>query len=177
MSDVFLERDFSPPISAGDVLQMARDGAHCFGLYHIDWQGSLLSAGGRHMLCHFSSPDTDSVRLALRQAGSVDGRVWPGTVHLAAGFDPTSDGQANVVVTRQWDRPVTLEEIQAIEDAGAWCLDSHRVRFVRTYFATDHRRMACLYQAPDAEAVRLAQSQAGLPVERVWAFEAVSPGG
>jgi hypothetical protein len=43
------------------------------------------------------------------------------------------------------------------------------VRFVRTYFATDRRRMICLYVAPDAESVRLAQVQAGLPHAGVWA--------
>jgi hypothetical protein len=29
--------------------------------------------------------------------------------------------------------------------------------------------MLCLYQAPDAESVRLAQHQANMPVDRVWA--------
>jgi len=35
--------------------------------------------------------------------------------------------------------------------------------------------MICLYHAPDAESVRLAQRQAGMPLERVWAFHAVLP--
>ena len=58
---------------------------------------------------------------------------------------------------------------QAIEDAGAWCLETHRVKFARTFFSLDRTRMICLYQAPDAEAVRMAQRQAGMPMERVWA--------
>jgi hypothetical protein len=80
-----------------------------------------------------------------------------------------------VAVMRRWTDPVELKDIQAIEDAGAWCLEAHNVQFVRTFFSADHRRMACLYRAPDAESVRLAQTQAGMPVEHVWAFETLAP--
>ena len=48
-------------------------------------------------------------------------------------------------------------------------MELHRVTFLRTFFSLDCRRMLCLYQAPDAESVRLAQRQAGMPLERVWA--------
>ncbi|KPJ80351.1 MAG: hypothetical protein AMJ58_08895 [Gammaproteobacteria bacterium SG8_30] len=68
-----------------------------------------------------------------------------------------------------------MADIQAIEDAGAGCLENHRVRFVRTYFSADRRRMMCLYRAPDAESVRIAQREAGMPVERVWSFRQFRP--
>ena len=80
-----------------------------------------------------------------------------------------------MLVERSWDQPVTLEEIQAVEDAGAWCLETHNVKFVRTFFALDRKRMLCLYQAPDAESVRLAQRQAEMPVDSVWACQPVRP--
>ena len=99
----------------------------------------------------------------------------PGTVHDAPGPDAPPVAQANVLVERSWDQPVTMAEIQAIEDAGSWCLETHRVKFVRTFFATDRTRMVCLYQAPDAESVRLAQRQAMMPVDSVWAFQTVQP--
>jgi hypothetical protein len=35
--------------------------------------------------------------------------------------------------------------------------------------------MLCLYQSPDAESVRAAQREAGLPVDRVWAFDRIAP--
>ena len=41
---------------------MARVSGHCFDLHGIIWNGSLLSVGGRRMLCHFTSPDAESVR-------------------------------------------------------------------------------------------------------------------
>ena len=33
----------------------------------------------------------------------------------------------------------------------------------------------CLYRAPDAESVRIAQREAGMPVERVWSFRQFRP--
>ena len=80
---------------------------------------------------------------------------------------------STVVVERAFAEPVAFEEIQAIEERGAWCLDAHGVRFLRTYFARDRRRMICLYEAPDAESVRLAQEKAGVPFERAWAARVV----
>jgi hypothetical protein len=73
-----------------------------------------------------------------------------------------------VVVERTFAEPVVFEEIQALEDRGAWCLEMHRVRFLRTYFSADRRRMICVYEAPDAESVRLAQSKAKMPFDCVW---------
>ncbi len=79
-----------------------------------------------------------------------------------------------VLVERSFDGPVAFEDIQALEDRGAWCLDAHGVAFVRTWFSTDRTRMLCLYDAPDAEAVRAAQATIGMPFDRVWAVGAAS---
>nr|WP_246390065.1 DUF4242 domain-containing protein [Halomonas cerina] len=124
------------------------------------------------MVCHFQSPDAEGARVGLRQAGADVSQLWAGTVHEALG-QPGSAG--NVLVERAFSDPIDLATIQAIEDAGATCLQNHRVRFLRTFFSLDRRRMLCLYQAPDAEAVRIAQRQAGMPVEAVWAFHWVTP--
>jgi hypothetical protein len=78
-----------------------------------------------------------------------------------------------VVVERSFPEPVEFETIQAIEDRGAWCLEAHGVRFLRTYFSRDRRRMICLYEAKDAESVRLAQREAGVPFEAAWAARVV----
>jgi Protein of unknown function (DUF4242) len=78
-----------------------------------------------------------------------------------------------VVVERSFREPVAFEDVQALEDRSAWCLEAHGVRFLRTYFSRDRRRMVCLYEAPDAESVRLAQEKAGLPFQRAWAARVV----
>jgi hypothetical protein len=75
---------------------------------------------------------------------------------------------ALIIVEREFAEPQVFETLQAIEDGKAWCLEMHAVTFLRSYFSIDRRRMACLYDAPDAEAVRQSQDQAGLPYTRVW---------
>ena len=172
MTEMFLERTFDSGLQVSDVLEMARGSASCYSLYRVEWNQSFLAADGQRLLCWFSAPDAESTRQALRQAGLSES-AWPGTVHDAAAPDAPTWQEANVLVARRWDEPVTLEQVQAVEDAGAHCLENHRVRFARTFFSTDQKRMMCLYQAPDAESVRMAQRQAGMPVERIWAFSGV----
>lgn len=129
-----------------------------------------MSEDGHHLTCCFRAPDAESVRQMSRDDASSDKRVWPGSFH-----DTGREGRANVMVTRSFDEPVSLEDLQAIEDGAAWCLELHKVTFLRTYFSVDRMRMLCLYQAPDAESVRLAQQQAGMPFDRVWACRNFAP--
>ncbi len=175
MTDIFLQRTFDPPLTVDDVYAIARQSGGCFGIYQVEWRRSLLSIDGRRMLCWFRGPDAQAARNALRQTGADASMLWPGTVHDAPDLAAGNGGAANVLVERTFDRPVTIEEIQAIEDAGAWCLETHRVKFVRTFFSLDRKRMICLYRAPDAESVRLAQREAEVPLDRVWAFQQVEP--
>lgn len=170
MSEIILERSFDSPLTADDVGVMAIESGGCFALYNVVWRQSLLSTDGRRMLCHFVAPDAEALRNALRQTGGPMGRLSPVTIHQAA--QPQA---ANVLVERSFSNPVELEEIQAIEDAGAWCLETHRVTFVRTFFSRDRKRMICLYRAPDAESVRLAQRQAQVPFDLVWSFQTFQP--
>jgi hypothetical protein len=170
MVDVFLERRFDTAIDPTELLGMAAEAMDCFALYKVHWHSSLLSADGQSLLCRFRAADAESVRVGLRQAGADISNLWPGTVHDAPGTAEPDQQSANVLVERRFDAAVTLGEIQALEDAGAWCLDAHKVSFLRTYFSTDRKRMICLYCAPDAESVRLAQRQARMPFDTVWAF-------
>jgi hypothetical protein len=164
VTHVILERRFQPAISAGDVAAMAGAAFPCFDTHRVTWRDSFLAADGSRMVCWFEAPDAESARIALRESGADTRVLWPGTEHTGPG-----PGPARVVVERRFAAPVAVEDIQAMEDTGAWCLEAHRVTFVRTFFALDRRRMICLYHAPDAESVRLAQRQINMPVERVWA--------
>ena len=80
---------------------------------------------------------------------------------------------STVVVERSFAEPVAFEDIQSLEDRGGWCLEAHGVRFLKTYFSRDRRRMICLYEAPDAESVRLAEEKAGVPFEHAWATQVI----
>lgn len=175
MTHVFVERQWEQPRTDADLQQMVEDSAGCLARHRCDWNGSLLSADRRDLVCHFSGPDTESVRIALRQAGSPYFNAWAGTIHDAPGFADADLDQANVLVARRFDEPADIEAIQALEDAGKGCLDLHRVRFVRSFFALDRKRMICLYAAPDAESVRIAQREVQMPVDRVWSFQRLAP--
>jgi len=170
MTEMFLERQFEPPMTPADVLEMARDATGCFGLHQVEWLGSLLSHDGRRMVCRFRAADMESARIALRQTNADLEVFWHGSVHSAPGLDEGDIASANILVERQFEDSVTLRQIQDIEDAGIWCLETRDVRFIRTYFSADQKRMICLYEAPDAESVRQAQRQAGVPFDDVWAF-------
>lgn len=169
MTHVFLDREFPEPLDLVGFRPDVEDSLGCFDLHRVNWEESFLSADGRRLFCHFSAPDAESVRIALRQL-DADMRVhWPGTVHDAPGVGEEEIHSANVMVHRSFDEPAELDALQAIEDANVHCLETHRVRFVRTFFSADRRRMACLYQAPDAESVRIAQRQATMPMDAVVA--------
>lgn len=73
-----------------------------------------------------------------------------------------------VVVERAFDEAKLFDELQRAEDAVAWCLEQHEVKFTRSYLSLDGRSMVCLYDAPDAEAVRETQRRGGLPFTRAW---------
>ncbi len=163
MTPVVLERRFEPPMTADDFTAMALESASCLTVYRVEWRESLLAEDGSRLLCRFEAPDAESVRMIARDPRAQTKVAWSGTVH-----DTGREDVPNVVVERAFEEPVTVEELQAVEDAGAWCMDLHKVTFLRTFFSSDRRRMICLYKAPDAESVRLAQEKAGMPMERAW---------
>lgn len=169
MTHLILERSFDPPLTREDVITVAKSVGWCYQTHGVHWHGSMLGEGGRAVVCRFESADAESTRLALRQTQADMSRFWVSTVHEAP--DPVTP---NVVVEREFDDPADLSALQAEEDSKQWCLDAHGVRFARTYFSQDRKRMLCLYAAADAEAVRLAQQKAGMPFNRVWAFDFVS---
>ncbi|MEL7447589.1 MAG: nickel-binding protein [Pseudomonadota bacterium] len=175
MSDIFLLRHFDEPVPLPALQAMAEESMGCFPLYRVTWQQSFFSTGEQDLLCHFRGPDAESIRTALRN-GDADMRIhFPGTTHDAPGRTEEEILEANVIVHRSFDEPVDLDALQAQEDASLHCLENHRVTFMRTFLSADRRRMACLYKAPDAESVRIAQREAGMPVESAWSFLRISP--
>lgn len=178
MLELFLEREFAQPLQAEVMraMSVSLEEQGCLQLHRVEWLGSLLSADGHKMVCRFRAPDAESLRIVFRTVGVADLRcLWPGTAHERPGLTAAEGAAANVLVRRRFAQPVSVAQIQALEDAGAWCLEARRVKFIRTYFSTDCKRMLCLYHAPDAESVRQAQHQANMPVEDVWAFVNVLP--
>ena len=78
-----------------------------------------------------------------------------------------------VLVERSFAEPVAFEDFRG---RGASCLELYRARFLRAYFSGDRLRMICLFEAPDAESVRVAQEKSGLPFEAAWTARVVAHG-
>lgn len=169
--ETFLERNFAEPLTPAGVLGVGREARWCFDLHRVRWNGSFLALDGRSMICAFSAPDMESVRLALRDSHADLSRFWPGTVHRGdAGVVP------NVVVERTFPAPVRYEELEALGQAKAWCFETYRAKHSHTAFALDRKRMLCFYSAPDADSVRCLQREAGTPFDVIWAGTSIVPG-
>ena len=66
------------------------------------------------------------------------------------------------------DRPFDIERYRKSRAENAWCLDLHGVRHVKSYLSPDGRRMVCIFEAPDADAVRKMSVQLGYSYDQVW---------
>ncbi len=77
----------------------------------------------------------------------------------------------HIIVERSFDTPLTEEDLKATEARMMPCLDLYRVRWIRSYWSADRRRMICEYEAPDAASVKSVQREADARFDRVWSAE------
>jgi len=171
MTEVLIERHPDAPLTAADATAIIEGGIDCRALHRIDWHRSLLSVDGRQMICHITSPDLESVRIALRSSPRLmQADIWSCIVQDAPGLTLEELAQANVLASFRFEHPATPEEFDSIIGLGGICLKNHRVRVLRSFIASDCRRVICLCAAADAESVRIALRDSKPAVERVWAF-------
>lgn len=189
MERVIAERTMPAPMTAAEVRESIRTGGSCDDLYGVTHCGSVLAPDGRRVVCFYRAPDAEAVRATSRQHGVPYDRIWSASLlgPLASDVltmlpesaltDPASaeGARAPVLVRRVFEEPVAIENLEAREADHAWCLQAYGVRFLQTFLARDRRRMLCLYAAPDAEAVRHVQRQAGMPFESAWTVTLCRP--
>jgi hypothetical protein len=75
---------------------------------------------------------------------------------------------SRIIVERTFEAPLTEDELHAVERRMAPCLDLYRVRWIRSYWSSDRRRMICEYEAADTGSVRKVQHEAKAKFDRVW---------
>jgi len=167
MEQVVAETEFGESTSSERVHQAYTSLAQCREQNRIEHRHTYLAADGRRMLCIFAAPDAEAVRRMSRIA-NFPSRVWTASV-IAAPASPDAETLPElVIVERAFAAPVTYEEVAGPEERGVWCLEVNRVRYLRSYFSLDRRRMVCLYRAPDAEAVRRVQKQIDAHFDVAW---------
>jgi hypothetical protein len=80
---------------------------------------------------------------------------------------------ALIIVETAYDPPISDAEFDALAERTASCLDERHATWITSYWALDHRRRICVFEAKDAESVRQAYRLSGVKFERVWTAEQV----
>jgi hypothetical protein len=81
-----------------------------------------------------------------------------------------------LVVENSFDVPVTDEVRADWTRRLSPCLEAYGARWTRSYLSRDRMRMICEFEAPDAESIRTAVRNAGMPFDRVWVADVFGPG-
>ena len=79
-----------------------------------------------------------------------------------------------IIVERNFEKPLTQEELSAVEARMAPCLDLYNVRWIRSFWSADRLRMICEYEAADVASVRNVQREAEAKFDRAWAADVLS---
>ena len=165
---VVVERSFDERTEF-DVLQKAEDEvAWCLEQHGVRFIRSYLAIDGRSMICLYAARDAESVRETQRKGGLAFTRAWASTVLAVTDARAASPGRSTVVVER--DLPEGLAEadlLKMIGESGP-CFATNEVELLASHCSFDFRRVVCVFAAPDAEAVRRANRQSGVPFTRVW---------
>lgn len=73
-----------------------------------------------------------------------------------------------VVMERLFEIPPTDEQLEKMMAATETCLEINGSTRLQTYASGDRKRFVCVFEGPDAEAVRRAVESAGVQYERLW---------
>ncbi len=82
---------------------------------------------------------------------------------------------SNIIVERSFQSPVTNQELNAIGQRMAGCLELYHVKWIQSYLSPDRRRMICQYEASDAESVRIVQEESDARYDRIWIAKVIAP--
>jgi hypothetical protein len=131
----------------------------------------MLSADGRTLVCTFAAPDAESARNALRKMDADIRRLWTASVYEGTGRHRPQCARRALVSGAGARSSASRRSSMPRHGVSSSIGSSGLARSCRG----DGRRMLCQYRAPDVESVRLAQREAGLPVDALWAFERIGP--
>ena len=76
---------------------------------------------------------------------------------------------AFVIIEREFESPFTLEQVYGAEDGARWCMRMYGAHVCLHFLARDGLRLVCVFDAPDAEAMRNVTRQMNYPTPRhLW---------
>jgi hypothetical protein len=133
---------------------------------------SFFALDRRHIVSLYDAPNPESVRESQRAAPLKVERAWPATAVIDTEIEPPK-GYPLVVAQRALPEGLTLEQIQYAATDPTGCGRRMRLHQIGGFLALDCRRMCCAYYAPDLDSVRVANREAGIPIERLWSAELI----
>jgi hypothetical protein len=167
--DVFVQRS----LTAAEVHAQERPDTErfktCLELHGILRKCSYLARDGRRVLCHFRSPDAESLRMALRVAGVDYDAVWTADVN-----DIPGAGDYVLVVERVFQHPLSPDQQRACRARTARLLQDLGVEPARVLLSRCGKRLLwlCRVHAPDA--VTAVESDLASQGYDVWRCETLS---
>jgi hypothetical protein len=167
-SIIVVERSFAEPSLARALAERERQAAGELQKHRVRRLRTFTSRDLRRMLCFYDAPDAETVRISQEQAQLAVEQIWCGSAILPARPPASPDGYTTVIVERQIARDLTEADWRQRAESGAWCLATYRVALLESIFAPSHGRAVCVFIAPDAQAVRMANSQPDMPASWSW---------
>jgi hypothetical protein len=161
---VVVERTFTDPVTYESIKAAFDRQPGCLEAHRVVYLKSYVARDQKRMVCLYEAPDAESVRRVQDKVQAPFLRAWPA---LAIPFAEPEPKDGVVVVERALDPALDEAAIRAAAQDDT-CRTQWGCRLLATYLSTDGCRCLCLYDGPDAEAVRQVQRRATLPFERAW---------
>lgn len=79
-----------------------------------------------------------------------------------------------IVLEREFPTPLTVDDVRRMA-AETTCLEIYRVKPVCSYLMPGGKRMVCIFEGPDAEALRSVGRANGFDMSAVWAATLHTP--
>jgi hypothetical protein len=171
MSDVFYLRPITPPITPAIAQEMSTHAGGCFTLHRVDWLRSFLSSDGARMLCWYRAPDTESVRIAMRQLGADVRKVFPGTVStLLDDAAAKDDSVPRIAAEYEFDAPANGSGHAIARSLAARGLHPEWV-----FASTDGLRAIVVLRDRDEPGTRALLQESAPAPRAAWGCSAVTP--
>jgi len=79
-----------------------------------------------------------------------------------------------IVLEREFPEPLTADDVRQMA-RETQCLELYRVKPIRSYLMPNGKRLVCIFEAPDAEALRAVSRINQFPPGPIWASTLHTP--
>lgn len=165
---IVVERSFDEKMDFESLQATETRASWCLERHNVRPVDSYVSLDGRSMVCLYTAPDAESVRETQRTGGLPFTRAWSCTLLTTTGARAARAGLSTVVVEREISTEISEADLARMVGESGPCFETNGVELLTSHCSKDLKRVICIFAAPDAEAVRRANREAGAPFTRAW---------